>query len=124
MQYFVAAPPIGDWSDLRGKTRRPRFRIGSCSYWFMREVLQSHGLDPDADVKHRSVSDERYPAVVELFQAGRARRCGALGAERLDRRRRGAFRVMQALTDAAFCPDMQWSVVVAGARHDRATSRS
>ena len=27
---------------------------------------------------------------------------------------RGAFQVMQALTDAQFCPAMQWRLVVAG----------
>src|SRR5215212_4955664 len=49
VQYFVAAAEIRDWRDLNGKTAAA-LSIGSCSYWFMREVLQSHGLNPDADV--------------------------------------------------------------------------
>jgi NitT/TauT family transport system substrate-binding protein len=112
LQYFVAAPAIRDWSDLRGEMVAA-LSIGSCSYWFTREVLQHHGLDPDADVKIVGLG-ARYPDVVELF------RCGELAAAVLSEPNvsigegSGAFRVMLGLTDPAFCPDMQWSVVVAG----------
>ena len=112
VQYFVAAPAIGDWNDLRGKTVAA-LSIGSCSYWFMREVLQRHGLAPDADVKIVGLG-ERYPRVVDLFQSGEL--AGAVLSEPNVSigEGSGAYRVMLGLTDPAFCPDMQWSVVVAG----------
>ncbi len=112
VQYFVAAPGIGDWSDLRGKTVAA-LSIGSCSYWFMREVLQRHALDPDADLEIVGLG-ARYPRVVDLFRAGEL--AGAVLSEPNVSigEGSGVFRVMQGLTDPAFCPDMQWSVVVAG----------
>jgi NitT/TauT family transport system substrate-binding protein len=113
VQYFVAAPAIGDWHDLRGKSVAA-LSIGSCSYWFMREVLQRHGLDPDRDLKIVGLG-ERYPHVVDLFRSGEL--AGAVLSEPNVSigEGSGAYRVMAGLTDPAFCPDMQWSVVVAGA---------
>ena len=84
LQYFVASPQIGGWAALRGK-RVGALSRGSCSYWFGRLVLGANGLDPDRDVELIGLN-ERYPGVVEMFEDGRARRGGALGAERVDRR--------------------------------------
>ena len=114
VQYLVASPAVADWDGLRGKTVAA-LSIGSCSYWFMREVLQRHGLDPDADVNIVGLG-ERYPKVVDLFRSGEL--AGAVLSEPNVSigEASGVYRVMQALTDAAFCPDMQWSVVVAGVR--------
>lgn len=111
VQYFVAAPDVRDWSDLRGKTVAA-LSIGSCSYWFMRELLQHHALDPDTDLNIVGLG-ERYPRVVELFHSGEL--AGAVLSEPNVSigEGSGAFRAMQALTDPAFCPDMQWGVVVA-----------
>ena len=112
LQYLVAAPAIGDWSDLRGKTVAA-LSIGSCSYWFMRQVLQHHGLDPDADLKIVGLG-ERYPQVVDLFRSGELA-AAVLSEPNVSMGECAcAYRVMQALTDAEFCPGMQWSVVVAG----------
>jgi NitT/TauT family transport system substrate-binding protein len=111
VQYFVGAPHIRDWHDLQGTTVAA-LSIGSCSYWFMREVLQRHALDPDHDVEILGLG-ARYPKVVEEF------RSGALAGAVLSEPNvsigegEGVFRVMQALTDPAFCPFMQWGVVVA-----------
>ena len=79
----------------------------------MREVLQRHGLDPDADVNVVGLGP-RYPAVVDLFRSGEL--AGAVLSEPNVSigEGAGAFRVMQALTDEAYCPDMQWGLVVAG----------
>ena len=112
VQYFVAAPAIHDWQDIRGRTVAA-LSIGSCSYWFMREVLQRHGLDPDTDVKIVGLG-ERYPGVIDLFRSGEL--AGAVLSEPNVSIGEGvgAFRVMLGLTEPAFCPDMQWSVVVAG----------
>jgi ABC-type nitrate/sulfonate/bicarbonate transport system substrate-binding protein len=78
----------------------------------MREVLGHHGLDPDSDLRVIGMG-ERYPMVTELFESGEVQSAVlsepnvAIGEDR------GAFRIMQGLTDPAFCPTMQWSVIVA-----------
>lgn len=111
VQYFVAATSIRGWNDLHARTLAA-LSIGSCSYWFMREVLRRHDLDPDKDVKIVGLGD-RYPRVVDEFRSA-----GLAGAVLSEPNvsigeDAGVFRVMQALTDAAYCPDMQWGVVVA-----------
>jgi NitT/TauT family transport system substrate-binding protein len=114
LQYFVAAPGISQWSDLRGK-KAAALSIGSCSYWFMRTVLERQGLDPSTDVEIVGLG-ARYPDVVNLFRSGEL--AGAVLSEPNVSigEGAGAFRVMLGLTDSAFCPDMQWSVVVASPR--------
>lgn len=114
VQYFVAAPGVRDWPDLRGKTAAA-LSIGSCSYWFMREVLQRHQLDPDADLQIVGLGS-RYPEVVQRFQSGELAAAVLSEPNVSIGESAGAFRIMQSLTDPAFCPDMQWSVVVAGPR--------
>jgi NitT/TauT family transport system substrate-binding protein len=111
VQYFVAAPSVHDWRDLEGHTVAA-LSIGSCSYWFMRDVLQQHGLNPDKDVKVIGLN-HRYPHVVDLFANGEL--AGAVLSEPNVSIGEGAgvFRVMRALTEPAFCPGMQWGVVVA-----------
>jgi NitT/TauT family transport system substrate-binding protein len=114
LQYVVAHPSIGDWNDLRGKTAAA-LSVGSCSYWFMRAVLSHHGIDPDRDVNLVGLG-ARYPRVMELFDTGELHAAVlsepniAIGEDG------GHFRIMQALTDAEFCPTMQWSVIVANLR--------
>ena len=112
LQYFLARPELEGWGSLRGK-RIGALSRGSCSYWFGRLVLQQNGLDPDRDVELVGLN-QRYPQVVELFESGE------LAAAVLSEPNvsigddRGAFKVWQALTDAQYCPAMQWTVVVAG----------
>lgn len=111
LQYFVAHPSIADWNDLRGKTLAA-LSIGSCSYWFMREVLGRHGLDPDRDLQVIGLGP-RYPQVIELFEAGEVQAAVLSEPNVSIGEDCGAFRVMQALTDPAFYPTMQWHVIVA-----------
>jgi NitT/TauT family transport system substrate-binding protein len=111
LQYLVVHPSIGDWDDLRGTTAAA-LSIGSCSYWFMREVLGRHGLDPDRDLSVVGLG-ARYPIVTELFEAGELQAAVLSEPNVSIGEDRGAFRVMQGLTDPAFCPTMQWSVIVA-----------
>jgi NitT/TauT family transport system substrate-binding protein len=114
LQYLVAHPSIRDWEDLRGKTAGT-LSIGSCSYWFMREVLQRHDLDPDRDLKVVGMGP-RYPQVMELFESGEIQAAVLSEPNVSMGEDRGAFRIMQGLTDPAFCPTMQWSVFVANER--------
>lgn len=111
LQYFVAAPAIGDWPDLRGKAVAC-LSIGSCSYWFTRRVLAAHGLDPDEDVRIVGLA-KRYPQVIDLFEAGELQAAVLSEPNISIGEDRGAFRILQALTDPEFHPSMQWSVTVA-----------
>lgn len=111
VQYLVAAPGIRDWGDFRGR-RVAALSIGSCSYWFARLVLQSRGLDPDCEVEVVGLGP-RYPRVLDLFRSGELQ--GAVISEPNVSigEALGLFRVLQPLTDAQYCPTMQWSIVVA-----------
>lgn len=111
VQYLVAAPQIKDWSDLRGQAVAS-LSIGSCSYWFSRLLLQSHGLDPDRDAKLVGLG-ERYPRALELFQSGELQAAVLNEPNIAIGESRGIFHVMQALTDPQYCPTMQWCIVVA-----------
>lgn len=111
LQYFVAHPSIADWNDLRGKTAAA-LSIGSCSYWFMREVLGRHGLDPDRDLQVIGMGP-RYPRVMELFEADEVQAAVLSEPNVSIGEDSGVFNIMQGLTDPAFCPTMQWSVIVA-----------
>jgi NitT/TauT family transport system substrate-binding protein len=111
LQYLVVHPSIADWSDLRGKTAAA-LSIGSCSYWFMREVLGRHGLDPDRDLRIIGMAG-RYPEVVDLFETGEVHAAVLSEPNVSIGEDRGVFRILQSLTDPAFCPTMQWGVIVA-----------
>jgi NitT/TauT family transport system substrate-binding protein len=111
LQYLVVAPTVSNWADLRGGTAAA-LSIGSCSYWFLRRVLEGHRLDPDRDLTIVGLG-KRYPQVVDLFEAGELRAAVLSEPNISIGEDRGAFRVFQALTDAEFCPTMQWSVTVA-----------
>jgi NitT/TauT family transport system substrate-binding protein len=114
VQYLVASPSVADWPGLRQRTVAA-LSIGSCSYWFARLVLQSHGLDPDRDLNLVGLGP-RYPQILDLFRAGELQ--GAVISEPNVTlgESEGLFRVLQALTDAEYCPTMQWSIVVANRR--------
>src|SRR2546423_1117245 len=85
-----------------------QLRLGIARGFFCEE-----GIDLDGDLKIGGLG-ARYPNVVDLFG------CGELAGAVLSEPNvsigegSGAFRVMLGLTEPAFCPDMQWSVVVAG----------
>lgn len=111
LQSFVAHPSITGWNDLRGRTGAA-LTIGSCSYWFMREVLLRNGIDPDRELNVIGLGP-RYPNVLELFESGEVQAAVLSEPNISIGEDRGAFRVMQALTDPVYCPTMQWSVIVA-----------
>jgi ABC-type nitrate/sulfonate/bicarbonate transport system substrate-binding protein len=113
LQYLVVAPSVRDWPDLYGCTAAC-LSIGSCSYWFMRRVLAAHGLDPDRDVRVVGLGS-RYPNVVDLFEAGELQAAVLSEPNISIGEDRGAYRVLQALTDPEFHPSMQWGVTVAHA---------
>ena len=111
VQYFVARPEIADWPALAGR-RVGVLTIGSCSYWFMREVLSHHGLAPDRDVEIVGLGP-RYPGVVDLVSDGELD--GAIISEPNVSigEAAGGFKVWLGLNQVDFVPAMQWSIVVA-----------
>ena len=111
LQYLVVNSDIKSWSDLKGKNVGVLSK-GSCSYWFARLLLQSHGLNPDRDANVVGLG-LRYPQVVELFQSDELQ-AGVLAEPTVSiGEYRGAFRMMKALSEPEFCPSMQWSVTIA-----------
>jgi NitT/TauT family transport system substrate-binding protein len=111
VQYFVARPEIDGWQALTGR-KLGVLTIGSCSYWFMREVVSHHGLDPDGDVEIVGLGF-RYPEVVDLVSSGEL--AGAIISEPNVSmgEAAGGFRVWLGLNRVNFVPAMQWSIVVA-----------
>ena len=111
VQYFVARPGLANWPDLKGR-RVGVLTRGSCSYWFMREVLTHHGLKPDDDVEIVGLGP-RYPGVVDLV--GQGELDGAIISEPNVSigEDAGHFRVWLGLNQVDFVPSMQWSIVVA-----------
>jgi NitT/TauT family transport system substrate-binding protein len=111
VQYFVARPEFTDWPALAG-SKLGVLTIGSCSYWFMREVVSHYGLDPDADVEIVGLGP-RYPQVVDLVSGGEL--AGAIISEPNVSmgEAAGGFNVWLGLNRVDFVPSMQWSIVVA-----------
>ncbi len=111
LQYFVVRPEVRSWSDLKGKAIGALSK-GSCSYWFARLVLDERGVDPDHDVSLVGLG-KQYADVVGLLKAGKLH--GAVISEpNIAIGESGsALRILKALTEPEFCPQMQWMVVVA-----------
>ena len=111
VQYFVARPEFADWPSLGGH-KLGVLTIGSCSYWFMREVVGHYGLDPDRDVEIIGLGS-RYPQVVDLVGSGEL--AGAIISEPNVSigEAAGEFNVWLGLNRVDFVPTMQWSIVVA-----------
>ncbi len=111
VQFMVAHPRFTDWPSLRGQSLGALSR-GSCSDWYMREVLAHHGLDPDRDVTVVGLGS-RYPQVLDLLAEGEI--AGAILSEPhvTIGEERGLFRVWLGLNTLRYVPRMQWSVMVA-----------
>ena len=111
VQFLVAHPRLRQWSDLAG-CRLAALTIGSCSYWFMRELLIHNGLDPDKDLTIVGLG-ERYPKVVDLIREGELD--GAVISEPnvTIGEHAGVFRVWAGLAEVDFVPRLQWCVCVA-----------
>jgi NitT/TauT family transport system substrate-binding protein len=111
VQYFVAHPRFGDWQDLRGASLGALSR-GSCSDWYMREVLAHHAIDPDTDVTIVGLGP-RYPQILALLADGELD--GAIISEPHVTMgdEAGLFKVWLGLNSLDFVPRMQWSIAVA-----------
>ncbi len=111
VQYFVAHPRMSVWSDLNGSKLGVLSR-GSCSDWYMREVLRHYGVDPDVDVTIVGLGP-RYPEILTLLAQGDLD--GAIISEPhvTIGEEAGSFKVWLGLNTWSVAPRMQWTIVVA-----------
>ena len=111
VQYFVAHPRFSKWHELRG-AKLGVLSQGSCSDWYMRKVLNRHGLDPQADVTICGLGS-RYPEILELLAANSLD--GAILSEPHVAMGEGAglFKVWLGMNRLDFVPRMQWTIAVA-----------
>jgi NitT/TauT family transport system substrate-binding protein len=114
LQYLVANSTINSWSDFRGKSVGV-LSHGSCSYWFGRLVLQQNEIDPDRDVNLIGLGP-RYQNVVDLIESNELQAAVISELNVSIGEHRGAFRILKALTEADYCPTMQWMVTVANCK--------
>jgi ABC-type nitrate/sulfonate/bicarbonate transport system substrate-binding protein len=109
--YFVARPQLSAWRDLAGSQLGVLSR-GSCSDWYMRELLRHHGVDPEKDVTIVSLGP-RYPEILTMLAQGALD--GAIISEPhvTIGEEAGCFNVWLGLNRCDFAPRMQWTIVVA-----------
>jgi NitT/TauT family transport system substrate-binding protein len=111
VQYFVAHPRFSGWGDLLGAKLGVLSR-GSCSDWYIREVLKHFDLDPEADVTIFGLGP-RYPEILKLLASGEldgailSEPHVAMGEDA------GLFRVWLGMNKLDFVPRMQWTIAVA-----------
>jgi NitT/TauT family transport system substrate-binding protein len=113
VQFFVAHPRLGDWHDLFD-ARLGVLSRGSCSDWYMRELLTHHGIDPAADVTILGLG-ARYPEILQLLAQDELD--GAILSEPhvTIGEEAGLFKVWLGMNRLDFVPRMQWTVAVANA---------
>lgn len=66
--FLIARPEIRDWSEFRGRTVAALSK-GSCGYWYMRDILEQHGIDPDRDVTFRHLGAD-FDRQLEFLERG------------------------------------------------------
>jgi ABC-type nitrate/sulfonate/bicarbonate transport system substrate-binding protein len=109
--YFVARKQFASFADLK-RARLGVLSKGSCSDWYMRELLRDRGLDPETDVTIVGLG-QRYPQVVTLLSEGDLD--GAIIAEPhvSTGEAAGYFDVWLGVSSCHFAPRMQWTIMVA-----------
>lgn len=109
--FFLARPEIKTWDDLKGRTLGA-LSIGSCSYWYLLELLKQHGVEPTTDVSIRGLNDD-YPRQLELFANGEIASLlspepnGALGEAA------GVLKSWGDVLSLGELPQLQWIIQVA-----------
>jgi ABC-type nitrate/sulfonate/bicarbonate transport system substrate-binding protein len=110
--FLIARTDIGSWDDFRGKTVAALSK-GSCGYWYLRDILAQHGVDPDREVEFRQLGAE-HGRQLDLIRSGEI--AGLLSSEpyvSLGEREclTKFWGDPQALADV---PAIQWSIQIAG----------
>ena len=111
VQYFVAHRRYAGWQDLAG-SRLGVLGRGSCSDWYMREVLTHHGIDPDTDVTISGLG-ARYPDILQML-AGEELDGAMMSEPHVTMGEEdGLFNVWLGMNKLDFVPPMQWTIAVA-----------
>jgi ABC-type nitrate/sulfonate/bicarbonate transport system substrate-binding protein len=108
--FFLVRAGVKEWSDLKGRTLGA-LSIGSCSYWYLREILTQNGLDPDCDVTIRGLGDD-YPRQMELFERGEIFALLATEPNVSKGEARGLVNSWGNVLDLADVPNLQWVIQV------------
>ena len=109
--FLIAHPSIATWADFKGKTVAALSR-GSCGYWYLRDLLQQHGVDPDRDVAFRYLGpDSGRP--LDFFASGEI--VGMLASEPhvTVGERKGVAKFWGGPLELGDVPDIQWSIQIA-----------
>jgi len=109
--FFLVRSDIDDWNGLTGKTLGS-LSIGSCSYWYLREMLIQNGLDPDHDVTVRGLNND-YPRQFELFEKGEIAALLSPEPNGTIAEAHGLVNCWGNVLDLADAPQMQWCIQVA-----------
>jgi len=105
------SPNITAWGDLKGKTLGALSR-GSCSYWYLREVLSQRGLDADKDVKIRGLGQD-YPSQLKLIARGEIAGLLSVEPNAALGEHQGIVKLWGDVYSLAKVPRLQWVVQVA-----------
>jgi ABC-type nitrate/sulfonate/bicarbonate transport system substrate-binding protein len=114
VQYFVARLGLSDWHDLIG-TRIGVLSRGSCSDWYMRELLAHHAIDPATDVRIHGLGP-RYPEILWMLAAGELDGAVLSEPHATIGEDAGSFKVWLGMNKLDFVPRMQWTIAVANDR--------
>jgi NitT/TauT family transport system substrate-binding protein len=109
--YFVARKQFSTFAELK-RAQLGVLSKGSCSDWYMRELLRHRGLDPDGDVTIAALG-QRYPQVLTMLAEGDLD--GAMISEPHVSmgEEAGYFKVWLGVNRCDFAPRMQWTIMVA-----------
>ncbi|WP_413725922.1 ABC transporter substrate-binding protein [Sodalis sp. RH16] len=110
--FLITRSDIKSWADFKGKTVAALSK-GSCGYWYLRDILAQHGLDPDRDVVFRHLGAD-HGRQLELLASGEI--VGLLTGEPYVSlgERSGITRTWGAPQALADVPSIQWSIQIAG----------
>jgi NitT/TauT family transport system substrate-binding protein len=111
VQYFVARRQLSRWADLKA-ARLGVLSSGSCSDWYMRELLRRNDIDPEKEVTILPLG-ARYPEILSMLAQGELD--GAILSEPHVSmgEAAGYFDVWLGLNRCDFVPRMQWTIMVA-----------
>jgi ABC-type nitrate/sulfonate/bicarbonate transport system substrate-binding protein len=107
--FLLVHPQIQSWSDLKGKAMGALSR-GSCGYWYLRQILEQHDIDPDRDVLFRELGAD-YGRQLELFASGEI--SAMLSNEPSCGEASGVVRFWGSVRDVGNVPEIQWMVEAA-----------
>jgi ABC-type nitrate/sulfonate/bicarbonate transport system substrate-binding protein len=109
--FFIVRTDMRNWEDLRGRPLGA-LSIGSCSYWYLRQMLIQNGLDPDRDVDVKGLGDD-YARQLELLASGEIVALLSTEPNCTIGEAQGIVRIWGNVLSLADVPQLQWVIQVA-----------